>query len=463
MHLDQKFIVSALPTATFSGKEIPVNASFSIDSRTLKKGDIFIALPGTRVDGHDFISTALKAGAAGIIMNAARASLMDEINYNKQDIFIALVPNTQEALISLARTWRSHFSMPIMGITGSIGKTTTKEMIAAILTAAKMPALVSEGNQNTLIGVALNILKMRPEHRVAVFEMGINKRGEMAQIAELVRPTTAIITAIGHSHMEGLGSLQDIAAEKRDIFKYFKEDNIGIINGDQTILSTIAYHHPVIKFGCKTTNQIQARKIQVHGNSISCVIKLYHERYSIVLPTNHVGRVFNVLAAISAAHFLDIDHAIIMKTLQQPIIVAGRYELRKMRDNKGVIIHDAYNASPETMKAALLAFEKMESKGPKFAVLGDMLELGVNWSRWHQQLGRFLSKVPSLQHVILVGEHVQLTKKAIQSNVSVDIVPTWQEAIEKLHRCLEQNSIVLVKGSRGIGLNNLVDAMSENK
>ena len=136
------------------------------------------------------------------------------------------------------------------------------------------------------------MLQMKPEHQVAIFEMGVSKRGEMARMAALVKPTTAIITAIGHSHMEGLGSLTDIAAEKREIFKYFKESNIGIINGDMPILANISYNHPIVKFGCKTTNQVQARKIQSNNTHTHFILKLYKDRFKIILDTNHSGRVY---------------------------------------------------------------------------------------------------------------------------------------------------------------------------
>lgn len=459
MRLDQAFIRMHVQQAQFFGKEFPVNAQFVVDSRLVQQGDIFIALSGNRVDGHDFIGDALGRGAAGIMISH-QDCLRALSEAQKQSITIIIVPDPKEALISLARAWRAQFSYPVVGITGSIGKTSTKEIITNILRCADKRFIAAHGNQNTLIGISLNILKMRAEHEVAVFEMGINKRGEMALMAELVRPTTAIITMIGHSHMEGLGSLADIANEKRDIFKYFNEDNIGIINGDQAVLAT-AYSHPIIKFGCKTTNQIQARKVQVAVSTVQCVIKIYHDKYTITLPTNHVGRVFNALAAIAVSFHLGIPTSAILTGVQQPLEISGRFEMRKIHNQTGIIINDCYNASPESMKAALLAFEKLEAQGPKLAVLGDMLELGVTWRFWHRQLGRFLRKVPSLQHVILVGENVRWTQKTIPVNISVEVVPNWQEAITKLNNHLKPGCSVLVKGSRSIGLNNLVEAIAE--
>lgn len=464
MCLDQAFIRMYVPQAQFLGKEFPVNAYFAVDSRLVQRGDVFIALSGNRVDGHDFIVDAVERGAAGIMISHHRQDCLRALSEaQRRSITIVIVHDPKEALITLARAWRTQFSCAVVGITGSIGKTSTKEIITNILRCAGKRFIAAYGNQNTLIGISLNILKMRPEHEVAIFEMGINKRGEMAVMAELVRPTTAIITTIGHSHMEGLGSLTDIATEKRDIFKYFNEDNIGIINGDQPVLATIAYPHPIIKFGCKTTNQIQARKIQVAVSTIQFNVKIYHDKYRVTLPTNHVGRVFNVLAAIAVCFHVGIDPKYILEGVQEPVSINGRFEMRKIGQHQGTIINDCYNASPESMKAALLAFEKIEAQGPKLAVLGDMLELGVTWRFWHRQLGRFLRKVPSLQHVILVGENVKWTQKTVPINISVDVVPNWQEAITKLNNYLQPGCSVLVKGSRGIGLNNLVEAIAEKQ
>ena len=184
---------------------------------------------------------------------------------------IILVPDTRDALIALATAWRAQFSVPVIGITGSIGKTSTKEMLANILRLQGMNILVSQGNQNTALGLSMNILQMNAEHEVAIFEMGVSKRGEMGRMAALVKPTTAIITAIGHSHMEGLGSLADIASEKREIFKYFKENNIGIINGDLPILANIAYNHPMLNLVAK--QPIRSRHVK--SNRITRILILF--------------------------------------------------------------------------------------------------------------------------------------------------------------------------------------------
>ncbi len=462
MRFNQQFITSAVPEAQCTGTPMQDFCGVSIDSRLIKKGELFVALKGNQADGHDFIAEAVRKGAAGLLIQKDKEKLLQKVDAAaKKNLFIITVLNTEEALLQLATAWRAQFTNPIVGITGSIGKTSTKEMLANIIKLQGKKYIASEGNQNTALGLAINILKLTAEHDIGLFEMGVSKRGEMARMAQIVKPTTAIITAIGHSHMEGLGSLQDIANEKRDIFKYFKEDNIGVINGDSPILATISYNHPIVKFGCKTTNQVQARKIQANTSNATFVLKLYKERHKITLNTNHFGRVINALASASAAYVLNVDSATIVKGIQVPLNITGRFEPTKLKASKGILINDCYSANPESMKAALLAFEKVESKGQKIAVLGDMLELGVNSPFWHRQLGRFLRKVPSLNHVVLVGDMVKWTTATVPVNITFEHVPSWKEATDALRKRLDKEAAILVKGSNGMNLSLLVTELTE--
>jgi len=458
MRFDEHFVVRALSGVSILCKQFPRDPQFSVDSRTLEPGDIFIALSGEHCDGHDFVAEAFHKGAAGYIVAADKQAVLNKIaNDELKNKLVLVVPNTLDALIQLASAWRAQFDYPVIAITGSVGKTSTKELAAKILAQHGSNYIVSRENENTKIGLSLNLLRMRKEHEVGVFEVGTSKRGEMAVLARIAKPTTAIITNIGHQHMDGLGSLQDIALEKRDIFKYFTEESIGIINGDQPILSQVSYQHPVVKFGSKTTNQIQARKIRVSGSHISFVLKIYKDKYPVVLQQSHVGIVFNVLAATTMAYLLDIPAETIVKAIQAPFSIPGRFEERRITVGGGTLINDCYNASPESMKAALLAFQEVDIKGNKIAVIGDMLGLGINSPFWHRQIGRFLRKVPSVKQVILVGNLVEWVKKTAPVGLPIDVVSTWQEASEKLKGTLNQDSVVLVKGSYETGLRNLVN------
>lgn len=459
--LDLNFIQRVVPSADIIG-QVSGQVLFATDSRMIKHGELFVALQGNRVDGHDYISDALKNGAAGVVINKKKQAVLDSLPCDvRQKLLIIMVENPLAFIIELARSWRQTFSIPVIGVTGSIGKTSTKELLTNILIQSGKKVLYTEGNQNTVISCALSVLKMAHWHEVAVFEMGISRRGEMLTLASIVQPTTALITAIGHSHAEGLGSLSDIAMEKRAIFSFFKENSIGIINGDTPLLSSISYKHPVIKFGFKTTNQIQARKVQINGLSLSCIIKIYDKRYKVTIPTHHTGRLLNILAAITAADLLGVSHDIIMRVIQEPLVVKGRFEIKKLKKVSGMLINDCYNASPESMRAALIAFEALPTQGKKIAVLGDMLELGLTTSYWHRQLGRLVAKVPTLSHVIFVGKHVALACKTAPYSLTTEHVATWQEAVERIEALLEPETTVLVKASRGIQLDRFVDVVAE--
>jgi len=466
MHFDKTFIMSVLPKSELIYDAFVDDVNFAIDSRTLKNGEAFIAIVGKNTDGHNYLSQALENGACGLVISKKES--LKSIDKNRlKDKFVLLVEDTVEALKKLATAWRVQFNYPVIGITGSVGKTTTRQILGNILKLNGANVLVTQGNQNSVIGLPLNILRMRKEHEIAVFELGINQRGEMAQLVEMAKPTIAVITAIGHSHMEGLGSISDVSIEKREIFKLFKENNIGVINGDQIQLATIGYSHPVIKFGSKITNQIQARKIKIIGSEINFVLKIYKSKYNIVLINNHIGYINNCMAAIAVGCLLNIPNDIMIKAISIPIVEKGRFQFQKIVNGSGQIIDDCYNASPESMKAALLTFEKIETKAKKVAILGDMLELGNDSSFWHRQIGRFIRKVPSLNHLILVGNMVKFVKTTLPVGVSVEVVPSWSEALTALENRManKEEYLVLVKGSTGgytSGLANLVKCCTQN-
>lgn len=374
---------------------------------------------------------------------------------------IIAVADPLDALYKLAAARRAQFANPVLAVTGSIGKTSTKELLSSIMKLDGRDCLASCANQNTKLGVALNLLRIKDSHACAILEVGINARGEMAEIAELLRPNFAIITGVGHCHLEGLGSIGDIAAEKRAIFKYFSGDNIGIINGDQPLLANVGYSHPIVKFGFKTTNQIQARKVRVHVDHMSFVLKIYREKFILNVPQTHNGLLINTLASCATAYLLGVPTSTIIEAAKQPVMVPGRFERRALKNHKGILIHDAYNANPESMKAALMTFGRLPTKARKVVVLGDMLELGVNSPFWHRQLGRVLRKMSATHHIILVGSQVQWTKKALPVGAAVETVATWQEAIPVLEKKMTEESIILVKGSHGTGLYQLAEKMSE--
>lgn len=460
MLLDNNFIISVLPHAEILQGFLKERSTFSVDSRTLQEGDIFIALKGNVTDGHAFLKDALLHGASGLIIEKSTIHLLKTIPDNLlKNKFILAVEDTMQDLITLAHAWRKQLTMPVIGITGSVGKTSTKELLYQVLAAQGKKVYATKGNQNTLIGISLNLLHIDNSYDYVICEMGIQYRGEMAKLADLVNPTFGVVTYIGHAHMAGLGLISEIANEKRQIFKNYKEQQIGVINGDQPMLSMISYNHPILKFGLKTTNQIQARKIEINENTIDFILKIYDRKYKIHLNTNNEACINNILAVTSLAVLLGVPDAVIIQAIQQPITIKGRFNSKLIKNNWGRIIDDCYNANPESMKSAILAFEKIMCTGLKIAVLGDMNELGAESAFWHRQVGRFLRKAPSINHLILVGHQIKYTGKTIPVNLKFDLVESWQDCLEILMKILEKekDSLVLVKGSTGGYKNGLVN------
>jgi len=461
MTFNEQLINRALSNVTFLGKSFDfVDPSISFDTRTLKKGDIFVALSGKKTDGHLFLHDAVARGVHGLIISHEKKHLLAELERTTlKKLAIVIVDDTKKALIACAHVWRQQFSYPVIGITGSVGKTSTKEKIALICRKNNMRYVVSPGNFNTTLGVAVAIFTMRADHEVAIFEMGVSQRGEMAQLADLIRPTIGVVTNIGHQHMDAFGSLSDIAFEKRQIFSFFSEKDVGIILGNEPLLLGVSYPHPVIRFGTKTINHIQARKIKRSDDLIEFILKVYNEKHNIVLKSTHEGDIFNSLAAVTVGFLLKIPIQTIIRAIETRVDIDGRFKSLSLKKYKGVIIDDSYNASPESVKAALMALDYTRKGSRKIAVIGDMCGLGGNAAFWHRQIGRFLRKISSLDHIILVGNEVQWIKKTMRAQIQVDSVANWREALLVLRENLQDNITILVKGSRVMELDNVVQLL----
>jgi UDP-N-acetylmuramoyl-tripeptide--D-alanyl-D-alanine ligase len=481
MKLNMSFLRQALPYSALyvGGKNVEASldssAAFadlidsnrecdiSIDSRTLNHGQVFLALKGKKTDGHLYVQQAMQRGARVLIINENKKDCLTSLSPDQTTkTLVITVQDTLYALHEMAKNWRQRFDYPVIGITGSLGKTTTKEITKTILEQAGIPACISFGNLNTNIGLSLSMLKMRKEHQAAIFELGIQHKNDMKVLADILRPTTALITSIAHSHTSFLGSLLEVAQEKRDIFKYFNPNNIGIVCGDQPLIADTYYQHPVIRFGLKIKNQIQARKIKIKQIDSKTfvtmfVLKVYKEKRQVTLKGNHRGRIYNALAATSIAHYLNVPIDTIVRGLEAFEDYDRRFVSHRMKGDRGYLINDCYNANPESMRAALLAFHQMQAKGPKIAVLGDMLELGEKELFWHRQIGRILGRTMSLDAVIMVGPLSKVAEKTAPLTMNVTSVENWQEASDLLETLLQPDSLVLVKGSRGMELENLVN------
>jgi UDP-N-acetylmuramoyl-tripeptide--D-alanyl-D-alanine ligase len=461
MQLTQSFISQAIPSSCVQGT-IPQHSNFCVDSRLLQPGDIFVAIKGERQNGHDFIEQVLHAGAGGIIADQMhQQTIMQKFAEPLKNKFVIFVPDPAQALIDLAHAWRAQFSFPVVAVTGTVGKTTTKEMIRNVLLSAGWQGVVSAGNQNTLIGASMNILKMRASDQVAVFELGISAQGAMRKLVELVRPTLSVITYVGHGHMQGLGSVSQVAQEKREVFALFNEKNIGIINGDLPELAKISYHHPVIFFGKKLKNQIQARNIRVHNNSIGFTAKIFEKKYSVFLSTCNQARVYNALGALAVGKVLGIADEVLIEGIQRPVSIPGRFDMVSLGYGC-LMINDAYNANPESMKASLTAFDQYQTPLKKKLVLGDMRELGVDSKRWHRRLGGIISKMSGIHAVILIGEQMQYAREQMPPHIVVHHFAQVEAACDVLKdMLLAQNTVFLLKASLSMRFAHLVKYLQQ--
>lgn len=479
MLLTKDFLLNAVPYAKFyvNGVELARDAewnfhnvgndaSVAFDSRSVVQESVFFALKGQTLDGHDFILQALNAGACALVISKDLKSCSGKVTQQLIDSLrnhlVIFVPDTYAALVDMAKAWRATFDFPVVGITGSLGKTSTKEILRSILEQTEIPFYISAKNQNTFIGLCANILNVESSCKAAAFEVGISELGEMSVKADILSPTIALITKISYSHISQFGNLQNVAYEKRQLFKNFRDKEIGIIFGDQSILTDAHYAHPIARYGFKTKNHVQAGKIKINTDKNGKFVtefnlRWYGQKAKVKFNSTHQGLLCNALAASTIAYFIKAPLCAVVKGIESYIGFDNRFEPKQLKNNLGTVISDCYNANPESMKAAISAFDKMNNNGKKIAVIGDMLELGDREIYWHRNLGKILNKADSINSIILVGSLVKYTQGMLLSDSCVTRVSDWQEAEKALLEELKTpNTLVLVKASHGIALDKLV-------
>jgi UDP-N-acetylmuramoyl-tripeptide--D-alanyl-D-alanine ligase len=388
-------VLSATLARVQHGRTAGGNIDFtgvSTDSRALVQGDLFVALVGPNFDGHDFIAQACDRGAVAVLVQHDR--LVKDREYG---IPLIQVQNTRLALGQLAAHWRECFTIPLVAVTGSNGKTTVKEMITSILrrtagqrvgmqTDALDAVLATQGNLNNDIGVPLTLLRMRERHHYAVIEMGMNHPGEISYLTRLARPSVALITNAGDAHIEGLGSVDAVARAKGEIFEGLNQQGIAVINADDPhneLWRELASGRQVIDFGLKSKAKVNARcKVDFSGTQIVLVLPQGIEEVTLQVPGEH--NVKNALAAAAAAVALGVPPSEIASGLSAFGGVKGRMQ-RKCGVRGATLIDDSYNANPDSVRAALAVLARAEGK--KVLVLGDMGELGDKGREFHEQIG----------------------------------------------------------------------------
>lgn len=423
--------------------------SFSTDSRTIKKGTMFIPIEGERVDSHAFIAAALAQGAA-----AAYTQRKEPL----YDGNLVLVDNTVDAFQKTASYYRQQFSLPLIGITGSAGKTSAKEMIALALS-SKFKVMRTQGNQNSQVGVPMTLFRLKKDHQAAVVEMGISMPGEMERIAQTARPTMAVITNIGVSHIEFLSSRENILKEKLNIAAHIPPDGALFVNADDDLLAALtpdAFGYPIIRFGLAAESDYRATEIRQTDKGCFFNCSYPGGSNQVFIPAIGAHNVRNALSAIAVSHRLGIS-------MDEVIRALGLYKPPEMRQQiiqtpLLTIIDDSYNASPDSVKGALDILAD-HSGTRKIAVLGDMLELGDYAYTGHHDTGRYAAH-RQIDFLIGIGSHADSICEGF-GRARSRFFEEKTEAIDFLREFVASGDVLLIKGSRGMKMEDITKSLKD--
>lgn len=455
----QKMTVSDILTATggtlISGDENTLITDVISDSRKMCEGALFIPIEGDKFDGHDFINAAFDMGASAVLTHKEPELLVGKT--------IIKVRDTRKALGDIAKFYKQKYNVPTVAVTGSVGKTTTKDMIASVVS-QKYRTLKTQKNFNNDIGVPDTIFGLRAEHEAAVIEMGMNHFGEIEYLAGIGRPDIAVITNIGESHIANLGSQEGIFKAKMEITSLFTADNTLIVNGDDKFLSKTkgTGEYKVIYYGIENPdNDVSAKNIVsggLGGIRFTAVTDEGEFEVRVNLPGEH--NVYNALAAICVGREMNIPMDSIVKGIAEAEITDERLAVERY---KGItIINDCYNASPDSVRAAVSVLSK-ESAKRKIALLGDIFEMGDYAPKAHYDLGVFIAE-SGIDMLVTAGENMkQLAKGARDSGMTeVTAFDKTLEVCEYIKDKLGDGDAVLVKASHGMGFSQVYDAIKNN-
>lgn len=423
-------------------------SKISTDSRDLGNGSVFVALKGENFDGHAFIGKALTDGAALVVAEYLPTGL--EAN-NK----IIQVADSLRAYQDLAAYYRDKFDIPVIAITGSNGKTSTKDILAAALSAS-MPVLKNYANFNNDIGVPKTLLQLNAEHQAAIVEMGMRGAGQIARLTEIAKPHIAIITSITPTHIELLGSLENIALAKAEIFKDFTKDDIVILNYDNQFTRAMQPDCHCIYFGLNAAAELAAKDIEYHDDYtvFTCVDQVRKLEYQVRIPLLGEHNITNTLAALAVASVLDLDLAKTLDGLKTVQVSQMRQSIEKYGDI--TVINDAYNASPVSMHMGLKTLKALANKRRSIAVLGDMLELGEFAEQMHQELAAHCQEC-AIDMVVTYGPLTVYTHdKLLELGIASRHFADKQALADYLREQLQAHDVLLFKGSRGMKMEELI-------
>jgi UDP-N-acetylmuramoyl-tripeptide--D-alanyl-D-alanine ligase len=455
--------------ATFSVREIAeatggivfgdaaaVATSVSTDSRQLAGGELFVALRGERFDGHDFVGSAAGKGVKMFLVD----SVWQQGHELPPGCSAVVVKETLQALGDLAAWHRHRFKIKVVAVTGSNGKTTTKEMLAGILTQTG-PGLKTEGNLNNLIGLPLTILRLTGRERWAVLEMGMSAFGEIDRLAEIADPDVGIITNAFPAHLETLGSVAGVARAKGELFLRLKDGGVAVYNVDDPLISKCPTHLNVTRltFGLRGAEVSSASIASMGRKGESFTLRLPGEEQQVRLKAYGRHNIYNALAAAAAAYALGVSGDAIRSGLEEFTPYDKRFQLEEV--GGVVLIDDSYNANPASMAAALTTLKEIREGGRAAAALGDMLELGLGTEEAHRELGRVAAG--SVERLYLLGELAPLVADGATmgglAEENVLVARDHDEISKALLDWLQPGDCVLFKGSRGMRMERVANAV----
>lgn len=418
----------------------------STDSRTIKQGELFFALKGPNFDGHRFVDEVLKKGAAGAVVSS-------KFKTQNSKYSIIEVEDTLTTLGNLARYWRGLHPVPLIAVSGSCGKTTTKEMIAAILNASRT-IIKTEGNLNNLVGLPLTLFGLNNIHKAAVVELGISEKGEMRRLADICRPDVAVLTNIGEAHTATLGDIEGVASAKGELFTSMDSNTTAVVNMDDPWLSKMAAHIRIKKITFSLKSKADVMLVD-EGQEATFIAM--GEKIPVRLKYAGVHNLSNAAAAIAATLLLGATRQEIIDGLASAKPLYGRMEIISL--SSGItIIDDTYNANPSSMEAALKTLSAMNRR--RIAVLADMLELGEISQVAHKKLGRLVQEA-GIDFLFITGNfRKDVVSGAMDAGIPAERICEAEDKavlLEALNGIIKQGDTILVKGSRGMKMEEVVN------
>lgn len=423
--------------------ETEINA-VCIDTRKITKGCLFICIKGERFDAHQFADEALEKGAAAVMID-------EDIEPNGPYV---KVENTARAMLMLAGYYRSLFDIPVVALTGSVGKTTTKEFTHLVVN-AKYNAIKTQGNLNNEIGLPQMLFQIDHSIQAAVIEMGMNHFGEISRLVNATKPTIGLITKIGVSHIENLGSRDGILKAKLELCEGLKENAPLLLNGDDDKLSTVTDDkHKIYFFGIHN-GDFKAENIKENNGSTSFDITYFGNRQKVVIPTIGIHNVYNALAAFAVGYFLDVDAEAAANALKAYVPAGMRQKIVKV--NEITAIEDCYNASPDSMQVALKTLHDTKAE-KRIAVLGDMLELGEYSKEAHLSVGKMAGD-NGIDYLFAYGEYAKYYIEGAKANGVKEcyLFDNKNELSDMLDKTAQKGDVVLFKASRGMKLEDVIN------